>query len=342
MPITPDDFENDSQPNYRERAEPVRLLPTPPQPAPALAGMIVAPAAERAIRARRLRTEEGRIRLLDIDQQAGRSLITIKGIAGMAGSFEAQYPTCPHCETVVRREIRNPALEAMIVLFTGTKRIVWAVTITCDDCLQKEEAKTAANKADAKRAHLESCGLTKAMLTWTLSTYPNQRSEWLKRATDYAASGVQHDVVIWGNPGVGKTGLGVGILRDVHERTARTIRFIRATEFMLMLRDAMKPKGMDGLSEMAVIQLLASVDVLMIDDVSTIGGTDYQDEIMSFLIDMRQKDHRPTILTLNLKVARGGDPSRALVTFFGERVFDRLREYGEEWHMSGQSMRQGR
>lgn len=333
------DFDDD-QPTYRAQVEPARMLPVPVQRQPA--GTALSPGAERAIRSRRMRTADGRARLLDIDISAGRSLITVRGISGMAGSFDAQYPTCPHCDAVVRREIRNPALETMVKLFTGDARPVWAVQVTCDDCLAKVEARTTASRAEAKRAHLESCGLTRAMLTWTLGTYPNQRSEWLKRATDYAAGGARHDVVIWGNPGVGKTGLGVGILRDIHERGGRTIRFIRATEFMLMLRDAMKPKGMDGLSEMEVIQMLGAVDLLMMDDVSTISGTDYQDEIMSFLIDMRQKENKPTILTLNLKVARGADPSHTLMSFFGERVFDRLREYGEEWHMTGQSMRQGR
>jgi DNA replication protein DnaC len=164
----------------------------------------------------------------------------------------------------------------------------------------------------------------------------------LKRARDYVAAGAPHDIIIWGNPGVGKTGLGVGILQEIHRDGRKPVRFVRATEVMLLLRDTMSPKGMTGMSELEIVQALASVDYLMVDDLSAISGTDYQDEIMSFLIDLRQKENRPTILTLNLRVPRGADPSKTLLNFFGDRVYDRLRESGEEWWMTGHSMRRGR
>jgi DNA replication protein DnaC len=349
--VGPDDFENDSQPNYREKAPTIEALDigfkpswatiVPASTALAKRPVPLSPLAEQNIRKRRLRTEAGRASLLQMSMDAGRELITCAGIEGMAGSFTAQYPTCPHCQTVIRREIRNPFLERLVELFTGQPRIVWAVTMACDDCLARYEANTDKARAERRRLALERCGFSKAMITWTFDTYPQQGSDWLKRARDYVSAGAPHDVILWGNPGVGKTGLGIAILRTMFD-DGKTVRFLRATELMLMLRDAMTPKGFEGQSELDVIQSIAAVDYLMIDDLSQINGTEYQDEIMSLLIDLRQKENRPTLLTLNLRVGRGGDPSRMLMNFFGDRVFDRLREYGEEWHMMGHSMRKGR
>jgi DNA replication protein DnaC len=342
------------QPAYDEREHPAMVTPattvTPPGATLRSAFEHIAQRpmdtshvkALAAVRARRRQTEEGRKRLLDIDCKAGRNIVTITGTME-AGSFDEAFPECPHCHTVHRRAVRHPFLEAMVKAFTGDERIVWALALPCDGCIAAAEQKTERNKAESRRAELERAGFAKAMLDWTFNSYPNQGSDWLKRAKDYVAAGARHDVIIWGNPGVGKTGLGVSILRELWRDGRSKIRFLRATEFMLMLRDGMRPKAYDeGATEMQILQHLAAVDYLMVDDVSSLNGTAYQDEMMSYLIDMRQKENKPTILTLNLRVPRNGDPSKVLVQFFGELIADRMREYGEAWHISGASMRRSR
>lgn len=337
------------QPDYRERTtgKPVApmtpLVPTTRAPAPA-ASRLAESVAEDLVRSR-TRTPEGRRQLLQIQIANGRTVLTCSLVAHCAGTFEPTYPECPHCHEVLRREVIHPFLSALVLIYTGEKRDVYALVLSCDACIAKANENSEAAKKQRKQDRLVASGFSKAFLGWTLDTYPNQRSDWLKRARDYVSAGAQHDVLLWGNPGVGKTGLGVGIMRSLAD-AGKKVRLIRATEIMLMLRDSMRPKAMadEGMSEMEIIRHLSDVEYLMIDDLSSIAGTEYQDEITGLMLDLRQKSGRPTILTFNLKIPRGpnGDPSRALKEFLGEIVFDRVREYGESWHMTGSSVRPGR
>lgn len=326
------------QPDYNEAApthtvRPMQpLIQTPPDVVDSNAGIDA--------QMHRLRTTPERAAAFKRWTENGRRFVAYLPAKHCVGCLDPCYPECPHCGAVSeRREIRHLFLETMVRMFTGEAIVIYFGYLSCASCLGAYEGKSAEAVAARRIAELERAGFPLAMRTWTLDTYPVQNSEWLKRAKDYVRQPTA-DVIIWGNPGTGKTGLGIAILRELWSNR-KSVRYIRAMEIMLLLRDSMRPKAFadDTMSEIQILQSFAAVDVLMIDDMQNIKGTDYQDEVMSYMIDMRQKSGKPTILTLNLRVPRNGDPSRELLQFFGDRIFDRMREYGEEWHVSGSSIR---
>jgi DNA replication protein DnaC len=241
------------------------------------------------------------------------------------GSLIEIFPECPRCGMTWPAAWINPFFTKIV------GQTVYGQFKTCEACLTAVDAQAKSQQLENRLRVLETLGFTTVQRQWTFDTYPNQGSPWLRRARQFVAAPL-HDVLIYGNPGVGKTGLAIAILRSLWNQ-GRRVRSIRASELIMALR------GTDAESTQRLFGLLADVDFLLVDDLSAIRRTEFWEEMLNVLIDLRQQASRVTLMTANIRIGRD-DPSSVLTEFFGYVAYDRLVERGEFWHMKGNSTRQ--
>jgi DNA replication protein DnaC len=74
-------------------------------------------------------------------------------------------------------------------------------------------------------------------------------------------------------------------------------------------------------TETQVLQMLASIDLLVMDEIGVQYGTDAEQVTLFDIIDKRYRDMMPTILLTNLN-------AKLMREFLGDRSYDRLREGG--------------
>lgn len=158
--------------------------------------------------------------------------------------------------------------------------------------------------------------------------------------------------VLHGKVGRGKTHLMVGILRELILRYGVTARFV---EFTHLLADLKSSFGKGGGSDL--IEPLAQVEVLAIDELGKGRNTEFEGTVLDELVSRRYNANAVVLATTNFepKAATGYASSNlaadetlrnepALIDRVGDRVFSRLREMtdfvaviGEDWRESHRS-----
>ena len=132
-------------------------------------------------------------------------------------------------------------------------------------------------------------------------------------------------LVFSGRPGTGKSHLAIGIAKHVIEHN-HTAMYINALDAIRMLRSTWRKDS--ERSEGQVMDSLAGIDLLIIDEVGMQYGTEGEQVILFDIINRRYQDQRPTVLLTNQGKA-------GLKEYLGDRAFDRLREDGRwvafEW-----------
>lgn len=165
-------------------------------------------------------------------------------------------------------------------------------------------------------------------------------AEWLAQPTD-----ARPDLVLFGPNGTGKTGLAVGLVQGMVRRGDRPV-FADARLLMLRWRETFKDGGE---SESSMLASLVMAPLLVVDEATSTGSSDWVERSLTLLVDQRQRHKRPTVLTLNLP-ATDGD-GRALMPMeyppmlgaaLGPALYDRLRERAQFWHVDGASRRRRR
>lgn len=125
-------------------------------------------------------------------------------------------------------------------------------------------------------------------------------------------------LVFSGLPGTGKSHLANAILMNV-VRQGRSVLYTSAIDAIRMIRDTWR-KGSEE-SESAVLDRLAGVKLLVLDEIGVQYGTDSEQVNLFDIINKRYQDMMPTILLTNQNKA-------GMKEFLGDRSFDRLREGG--------------
>lgn len=115
------------------------------------------------------------------------------------------------------------------------------------------------------------------------------------------------NLVLVGPVGVGKTFAGAAALRLAHE-AGRRFRFTSASALLADTR----PGGDKGAYERAL-----GVDVLFLDDVGAGQQTEWTDDHLGRLLDVRWNEERPIVATSNLSIP-------GLREHLGERAYERL------------------
>lgn len=131
-------------------------------------------------------------------------------------------------------------------------------------------------------------------------------------------------LIFSGKAGTGKSHLATAIAQAVMPKY--TAMYLNALDAIRMIRDTWRKDSEK--SELDVLNLLGSVDLLVIDEVGVQSGTDNEQMLMFDIINRRYRDSKPMILLTNLGTAGFSE-------YLTERSYDRLRENGKwvsfEW-----------
>lgn len=210
------------------------------------------------------------------------------------------------------------------------RREIWTPCPECEEArLAAERKAEAERRAEQERAALEAAigeaAIPARFIGRTLDNYkvtsPSQEHA-LAIAKEFAENFKVHYkrgscLIYSGLPGTGKSHLAAAILQAImpahvgmYTTCMGLIRQIRAT----WRRDAER-------SESEVLDLLAGVPLLVIDEIGVQYGTDGEQTILFDVLDRRYRDMQPTILLTN-------QAKQGFKEYIGERTFDRLVETG--------------
>lgn len=210
----------------------------------------------------------------------------------------------------------------------------WSSCPTCDGALQLEaDARDAAIKGgtvDAKAAMVaalvRSAGIPerfKESTLWNWSHAMDQQRrvwEWARQwvgALDIALQ-TGRSAVFAGAPGTGKTHLAIGMLRHVVEKGGTGL-YVTVMGMLGRIKDTYNSNATE--TEAKVVEQLASVDLLVMDEVGRSLDTNYESAQFFRILDLRYQRCRPTVLVTNLT-------RDAFIKFVGDAMADRLRESG--------------
>jgi DNA replication protein DnaC len=125
-------------------------------------------------------------------------------------------------------------------------------------------------------------------------------------------------IIFSGVPGTGKSHLAIAIAQAV--MAGHTALYTSAIDAVRMIRNTWRRDS--ERTETQVLDMLAGVDLLVLDEVGVQYGTEAEQVNLFDIIDKRYRALMPTILLTNQGKA-------GLKSFLGDRSFDRLREGGE-------------
>lgn len=125
-------------------------------------------------------------------------------------------------------------------------------------------------------------------------------------------------LIMSGMPGTGKSHLAIAIAQAIMD--THTALYTSAIDAVRMIRNTWRRDS--PRTETEVLDMLASVHLLVLDEVGVQYGTEAEQVSLFDIIDKRYRDMMPTILLTNQNKA-------GMKAFLGDRSFDRLREGGQ-------------
>ena len=144
-----------------------------------------------------------------------------------------------------------------------------------------------------------------------------------------------------GTSGVGKTHLAVAILKAVLRRTVKSRSngfFFETRELLRIVRDTYNRSVEE--TEMEVLKPLLGADLLVLDDLGAERTSDWVQETLGLVVNVRYNERKPTIFTSNLADLPNETDPRSFVYQLGRRTRSRLMEMCEWIHIEGADMRE--
>lgn len=203
---------------------------------------------------------------------------------------------------------------------------------TCDVLHRLLEAEAQHQKARVLENRLKNA---KIPWDWSIDTFPFQRQPAIKRDQVMALAKLEfikssENITLIGNPGAGKTGIAISLLRLAINNGYRG-RFYNAQELLNDLYTSLADRRTSSL-----LKSIAAYDLLIIDELGYLTLTSEQINIFFKLIDMRYRK-KSTIITTNLDYIQWHEifKSKALVN----AMLDRFRHYCTTISIQGDSLR---
>lgn len=233
-------------------------------------------------------------------------------------------------EELKKREVCEKHGEFEARGFKLAKRVHW---LGCPLCSKEQEAQQK-QEEDQRRAEdeqrqleakLSRAGIPLRFRTKDFASFDADHAGQDKAravAMEYAANFAQHlqkgtVLVFSGKPGTGKSHLAISIAQAI--MGSNTALYTSAIDAVRMVRDTWRRDA--ERTESQVLAMLASIDLLILDEVGVQYGTEAEQVTLFDIIDKRYRDMMPTILLTNLNAA-------GMKQFLGDRSYDRLREGG--------------
>jgi len=211
-----------------------------------------------------------------------------------------------------------------------TDKTIW---LSCPQCVkiadekkaQEDAQKAAKDTQERYERALRVAGIphrfeAKSFDSFVADTDAKERA--LSVSMEFASNFKQHHkvgstMVFSGKPGTGKSHLAIAILREVMKSGSGL--YTSAIDAVRMVRDTWRKNSEK--SETEVLRVLASVDLLVLDEVGVQYGTEAEQVTLFDIIDKRYRDMMPMILLTNMG-------TKGMREFLGDRSYDRLREAG--------------
>lgn len=166
--------------------------------------------------------------------------------------------------------------------------------------------------------------------------YPNdQLVRVVKKARAFADAFpvTEKGLFIIGPPGIGKTHLGVAVLRHVVETKGVRGLFYDTRTLFSNIRGAYQSSTLR--SEAEILREVTRAELLVFDDLGSIRLTDWVEETMNLIVTTRYNDRRPTIFTSNHEDAAETDDLDSLLVRVGFRMHSRLHRMCDFLEFSG-------
>jgi len=211
---------------------------------------------------------------------------------------------------------------------TGRKTPFGQFWTTCKLCDEQREADAKAHAAYAEEqrvvrmydaARMPIRYRTTGFNNFTASSQPQAAALQIARKffTEFDQTCATGQFLIFqGPPGTGKTHLALAVMRNLLHAGA-SARYFSAIDLIRQLRSGWRKDS--ERSELAELDALARLDLLVIDEIGVQFSSDAERVQLFDVINRRYADLRPTILVTNLTLPE-------IQETLGERVFDRFRE----------------
>lgn len=155
-------------------------------------------------------------------------------------------------------------------------------------------------------------------------------SEW-RSAADLAMAtiGDGDSLLLCGKRGTGKTQIAVWCGKELIERDAASVRYLKASQLFRETRESMH----DG-KESRYIDALVKLGLLIVDEAHVRVDSDYEDRTLTEIVDRRYDDIKPTILITNQSKVEASKS-------FGPSIVSRYTESGRAIECNWKSFRVG-
>lgn len=235
-------------------------------------------------------------------------------------AIETKQASCPD----------HGPFESRALMLMG-RMMGWSKCPECNRLAEAVEAekKRVADEQERQRrieARLNQAGIpfrfrSRSFANFTAET--KEKADCLRIAEAFAESFKERyaegtTAVFSGKPGTGKSHLAIAVCMAIMS-SGYTAMYLNALDAIRLVRATWKRDG--GRSEDEVMRDLASVDLLVLDEVGAQYGTEGEQVILFDIINRRYQDQMPMILLTN-------QGKEGFKQYLGDRAFDRLREAG--------------
>lgn len=200
-------------------------------------------------------------------------------------------------------------------------------TLRSDEEVKKAEREKAERERESRKAgyrkntdfplrHVESMAETNGCDAW---------NEAAAKAWDAIDRG--DSVLLAGNRGTGKTQMAVWCGQQMIERRAKSAQYIKAGHLFRKAIEAMHENR-----QTRYIESLVKLGLLIIDETHVRGYSDYEDRLLTDIVDLRYDNKRPTVLITN-------QTKEQAAKTFGPSIVSRYTESGQVIECNWKSFR---
>ena len=202
----------------------------------------------------------------------------------------------------------------------GSEKGQWATVMEECDCYLSQQVLEAVNRTKLKYFR-EYSTINHSLKKATLDNYsPNNDSQMnaVKKAIEFIkklSQNKQARLMYYGEPGLGKSHLAVGIGKILDKRFHKTCLFLEVPKLKQMVKSSWTKDS--TYSELELMRAIAEADLLILDDVGAEGVTPWTKELMFTILNSRLS--KSLLVTTNMSLSE-------IYIEYGSKIVDRFLE----------------